>query len=40
MNYFKIKKLKQLAHIMFELTDEQIKELINLGELFEVKIND
>lgn len=35
-----LKKLKQLSGIMFELSDEQIKKLINLGELFEVKIND
>lgn len=34
-----LKKLKQLANLMFELTDEQITKLINLGELFEVKIN-
>lgn len=34
-----LKKLKHLADIMFELSDEKIKKLINLGELFEVKIN-
>ncbi|KTD57858.1 hypothetical protein Lsan_2487 [Legionella santicrucis] len=34
-----LKKLKQLADIMFDLTDEQIIKLINLGELLEVKIN-
>lgn len=32
-----LKKLKQLADIMFELTDYQIVKLINLGELLEVK---
>jgi hypothetical protein len=34
-----LKKLKQLADIMFDLTDDQIIKLINLGELLEVKIN-
>lgn len=34
-----LKKLKQLADIMFELTDEQIMKLIKLGELLEVNIN-
>ena len=34
-----LKKLKNLADILFELTDEQIVKLINLGELCEVVIN-
>ena len=34
-----LKKLKQLSDIMFTLTDEQVKNLVNLGELCEVKTN-
>jgi hypothetical protein len=34
-----LKKLKNLANIMFRLTDEQINKLINQGDLFEVKTN-
>ncbi|MBA2650275.1 MAG: type II toxin-antitoxin system RelE/ParE family toxin [Legionella sp.] len=34
-----LKKLKHLAEIMLELTDEQIINLINLGELCEVNTN-
>lgn len=34
-----LKKLKQLADIMFDLNDEQIMKLIKLGELLEVNIN-
>lgn len=34
-----LKKLKQLSDIMFTLTDEQVKNLVNLGELCEVNTN-
>ena len=34
-----LKKLKQLSDIMFTLTDEQIKNLVSLGELCEVNTN-
>ena len=34
-----LKKLKFLADIMFSLTDEQINDLINLGEFCEVNTN-
>lgn len=34
-----LKKLKQLSDIMLTLTDEQVKNLVNLGELCEVNTN-
>jgi hypothetical protein len=34
-----LKKLKQLSDIMFTLTDEQVKNLVSLGELCEVNTN-
>lgn len=34
-----LKKLKELSNIVLELSDEQIRKLLNLGELYEVNEN-